>query len=81
MNSGGEWGALRGVPFFSRNRLHGKVTSAIVLTRGERGSPLPEGEDDMNKFHRDCRFYQITCFVTVAYLTALCALMLAIAMM
>lgn len=35
----------------------------------------------MSKFHRDCRFYQITCFVTVAYLTALCALMLAIAMM
>jgi len=35
----------------------------------------------MNKFHRDYRFYQITCFVTVAYMTALCALLLAIAMM
>lgn len=81
MNSGGEWGALRGVPFFYRNRLHGKVTSAIVLTRGERGSPLPEGEDDMSKFDRDCMFYMVVCYATVAYLTVLCAFILAIAMM
>lgn len=35
----------------------------------------------MSKFDRDCRFYRITCYVMVAYMTALCALLTAIAMM
>lgn len=35
----------------------------------------------MSKFDRDCMFYMVACYATVAYLTVLCAFMIAVAMM
>lgn len=35
----------------------------------------------MSKFDRDCMFYMVVCYATVAYLTVLCAFMIAVAMM